>query len=343
MQCRLGCCCEYTRFFTDSAEYSAESLTARVFGRYADPRSDLSEAQGMSASMEKVFSDAANYLSRYRVFLTAECGLSSGVSSQIAAESYAKKQALYLLLFREIVRCQLGAVDDDAPEVFSLSIATYGIFRAVVAMDGVIDGAEESRAQLALQTFVHFEAATRNSTAILKNFTYSQRNMRRLMAAYLGCYDHERHADVSDQRLAKLLFRKSCMVLLPIAWARDIYGPSDKQLTLRCALIKLFVALQIIDDLRDVIEDDKVGQQTLYRRHLKASLDVRSDGLLSVAQLPDELLSRVDQLHLISAERRLSQSIILFRKAGSEVLAYCVGLVHTEVCRHRALLEKAVT
>lgn len=290
--------------------------------------------------MENSFSEAARYLSHYREFLVTGCGLSIDESLQLTAESYARKQTLYLLLYQEIVRCHFGETDDESLEVRSMSIATYGMFRAVITMDGLIDGTKENRALLIHQSLVHFEAATRNSTYFLKNSTGRQRSMRRLMTAYLSCYDQEHRIGVTDRHLAKLLFRKSCMILLPVVWAQAIHGPSDKQLTLRSALIKLFVALQIIDDLRDASEDERAGQQTLYRRQLRALVDATEHRATSTTSSPIELLSQIDLRHLSAAERRLTRSIHLFRKAGSEVLASCVGLVHTEVCRHRLLIER---
>ncbi len=103
----------------------------------------------------------------------------------------------------------------------------------------------------------------------------------------------------------------------------------------RKGLIKLFVGLQLIDDLRDYDEDIKNGQVTLYSTLVKIELESEHKGQHSPAPCTclRKARLRADCTHLNLAQRRLSSAIETFRAAGSDVMAVCVQLVYAEVNR----------
>lgn len=281
--------------------------------------------------MEAVFSDASRHLEHYRSYLASACGLPAGSAAFLMPDSLARRHTLFLLLYREIVRCQNGDVDDASPDVQALSIATYGIFRSVAALDGLIDTDGGKReAHLALECLLHYEAAIRNLASAVGSDPGSARALRRLSRMCLSMYEQERKPPAqAPAGWLRILFRKSSLVLMPIAWARCVHGPSERHATLRCGLIKLFVAMQLIDDVHDHDEDVAAGQFTPYRAHAEHVLGTEHAGAARGAARRTE----IECLHLAAARDRLRSAMDAFRRAGSEVLAQCVSLVHDEICR----------
>ena len=291
----------------------------------------------VQTEIERVFLDAGEYLSRYRNFITQSCQLKEKFAAGLTSSNYARTHPLFLLLFREIVRCQLGSVDETSDVVQKLSIATYGIFRSIVAMDALIDSTGDHRdTYSALESTIHHEAAIRCLVAIIGDDESCARTLRRLSWHYMMTHQYERApALATSTRLKKILFRKSCMVLLPLTWAKSIYGQDDLHMKFRKGLIKLFVGLQLIDDLRDYDEDIKNGQVTLYSTLVKIELESEHKGQHSPAPCTclRKARLRADCTHLNLAQRRLSSAIETFRAAGSDVMAVCVQLVYAEVNR----------
>ena len=281
--------------------------------------------------MESVFSDAARHLERYRSYIASECRLPASSAVFLTPDSHACRHTLYLLLYREIVRCQNGDVDDSSPETQALSIATYGLFRSVVALDGLIDADGGRReAHLALESLLHYEAAIRSLAGVMGSDPDSTRTLRRLSRMCLAMYRQEREAQARvTARSLRVLFRKSSLVLMPIAWARRMHGPSERHATLRCGLIKLFVGMQLIDDVHDYEEDVAAGQFTPYRAHVEHVLGTKRMDAACQAERRREL----ECMHLAAARDRLRSAMDAFRRAGSEVLAQCVALVHDEISR----------
>lgn len=299
--------------------------------------------------MEDVFEDSSLYLERYRDFLTRECHVAERSALHLTPAVYAKKQSLYLLLFREIARCHIGTVDDSCEVVKAASISTYGMFRAVVAMDGVIDDPDCKRSpERVLESMLHHEAAVRALCCVPQARGSSTRTLRRLSRMYLSTHHHERKGDALTRQMAmRMLFRKSCMVLMPLAWAQDVYGSSKASGKVRSALIKLFVALQLIDDVRDYAEDANAGRSSLFLECAYSSgLVGRNASLLEGAphtQADAELLEALEDHHLRLALSKLVHSMSLFIESGSAALAACVDLVRIEIERVLLVSEERET
>ena len=293
--------------------------------------------------MDDIFADAATHLVRYRRYMSERCQLPVVSADFLTSDEYAKKQSLYLLLFREIVRCRSESIDESCQKLSVLSICTYGLFRAVVAMDGLIDSSSRRRpSHLALESLLHYEVAIRGLSEALGDDARSTGNLRRLSRLYLSTHHQERAPrPLSEYAMSRLLFRKSCMVLMPLIWARSLYGASRMDVAVRAALIKLFIALQLVDDVRDYREDLGNHQRTLFMYAMCGLLacDPDPSALGRLLDSPEERAARwsTERLHLAMAQRKLAGAADLFRKAGTEVLARCVDLVRVEVARVDAI------
>lgn len=261
--------------------------------------------------------DATDTLRAYRAFLQAELGLDEQSAISLTPDSHRVDQAYFLTLVDELLDCSGIKVPSDIRTL--LQISCYARFRAVVSMDALLDeGNPEQKPRDAQELYIHADAALRASLAAGLSVGKPQLTFNRLTRVYLKTVAVERNPASHTNTLARLLFRKSSMVLLPVAWASHLGAPSLTVTRGRAAAIKLFIALQIFDDVKDLEKDVALGQHTLLLNEIKARLPETNPHEWTITH---PIVREVMVNHLAIAVERARDAALIYQRLGARKLA----------------------
>lgn len=108
------------------------------------------------------------------------------------------------------------------------------------------------------------------------------------------------------------------MVLLPVAWASHLGAPSLTVTRGRAAAIKLFIALQIFDDVKDLEKDVALGQHTLLLNEIKARLPETNPHEWTITH---PIVREVMVNHLAIAVERARDAALIYQRLGARKLA----------------------
>ena len=262
---------------------------------------------------------AASTLERYRAYLRKEIGLTGEVACALTPDYFKRHQAYFLVLMSSLVACTGAEVPVDARKL--LDISSYARFRSVVSMDVILDDNNSAQRSFgAYETLIHAEAAVRAAAAAGVSSGKPQRALHRLALSYLKTLQTEKRSDASETALARLLFRKSSMVLLPIEWVAH-YGAGWKSvICARAAAIKMFIALQLFDDVLDLERDIARGQNSLLCAHIRSRHPVADAAKWGIS---DKVVREVMIGHLKVAHNRAAAATLLYEHMQSPSLAMC--------------------
>ncbi len=227
--------------------------------------------QGVSSAERHVVlaDEAAKILERYRGYLRDVIGLLPAAALSLTPDSYKDLQTYFLLLAPELLALPGVDMPDTTREL--LSVSSYARFRSIVCFDALLDGTDAApRPFHAYEAQVHLEAAVRSAASAGVSCGHPQRSLHRLARTYLKTRHVEINLAAGEFELARLLFRKSSMALLPVEWASHFGAERRMVIRARAAAIKLFIALQLFDDVMDLERDIAQAQNTLLYAQLRA-------------------------------------------------------------------------
>lgn len=258
-------------------------------------------------------------LVRYQAYLQAELGLEPLRAAALAPAEYTSAQAYFLVLGARLL--SLDGIDLPSEMKDLIGISAYARFRSVVSLDALLDdGESETRPHVVYEAMIHLEAAVRSAKEAGLSSGRPQRLLHRLAKIYLRTRLVERSAVATEFQLARLLFRKSCMVLLPLAWAVHFGADWRAIARARAAAIKLFVALQLLDDVMDLERDVAGAQNSLLMAHLRRRHPEFTPDAWTIA---DRRIRVLMAEHLGVAESRALSAVRLYQDLGTPELAHC--------------------